>query len=35
METVILTFMILSLIFVFAVDAGQKRHQYLNNGRQK
>jgi len=29
METIILSFMILSLIVVFAVDAAQKRRRFL------
>jgi len=35
METIILTFMILSLILVFAVDARQKRRDYLKSSRQE
>ncbi len=33
METIILTFMILSLLVIFAVDTAQKRRKDLNNGK--
>ncbi len=33
METIILIFMILSLLAIFTVDTIQKRHTYLNEGK--
>jgi hypothetical protein len=35
MEMTILTFMIVSLLVVFAVDTAQKRRNDLNNGKQE
>jgi hypothetical protein len=33
METILLIFMIFSLLVIFTVDTRQKRDQYLNQGK--